>query len=129
MYIIIKRRAGNLQDRGPDRDDEPGFGFEVSKLRSIAAKSGHDQDQKVPGGLRASLKKSTRPDAIDFKVVRGTNIVTLTPELWENETRIVHRVPPCSGVNRTMDIFQADFSHHTGSGFGRHEVLTCGRGL
>ena len=37
--------------------------------------------------------------------------------------------PPCGGVNRTIEIFQADFSHHTGSDFGRHEVLTCGRGL
>ena len=38
------------------------------------------------GRLRAFHQKSTCPDAINFKAVCGTNLVTLPPKIGRNET-------------------------------------------
>ena len=42
------------------------------------------------GGLRTFHRKTTYPNAIDFKALCNIDLVTLPPGIWGNETSVVH---------------------------------------
>jgi hypothetical protein len=50
-------------------------------------------DPKPNGGLRTFHPKSTGPDAINFKALYGTRLVTVPPRIWGgDDTLVVHQV-------------------------------------